>query len=55
MFIGLKIEVHLSKVDEREDFRKINFVRDVCDKTFSGKKEESYLDAIRYLNESLKD
>ena len=36
IFNGVKIEVHLSKVDEREDFRKINFVRSVCDKCFSG-------------------
>ena len=50
MFNGVKIEVHLSKVDEREGFRKVNFVRDVCTKTFSGKLEGSYLDAIDYLN-----
>ena len=50
MFNGEKIEVHLSKVDEREGFRKVNFVRDVCTKTFSGKLEGSYLDAIDYLN-----
>ena len=50
MFNGEKIEVHLSKVDEREGFRKINYVRDVCTKTFSGKLEGSYMDAIDYLN-----
>ena len=49
MFNGEKIEVHLSNVDDREDFRRINFVRSVCTKTFSGKKEGSYLDAIEYL------
>ena len=49
MFNGKKIEVHLSNVDDREDFRRINFVRDVCDKTFSGKLHVSYLEAVRYL------
>ncbi len=49
IFTGKKVEVHLSDVDNRDDFRKINFVRDVCDKTFSGKKEGSYLEAIQYL------
>ena len=49
MFLGKKIEVHLSKVDEREDFRKINFVRDVCDASFQGKFEGSYIEAINYL------
>ena len=49
MFLGPKIEVHLSKVDEREDFRKINFVRSVCTETFAGRLEQSYVDAIKYL------
>ena len=49
IFDGIKIEVHLSEVDDREDFRRINFVRDVCDKTFSGKLHVSYLEAVRYL------
>ena len=49
MFTGVKIEVHLSHVDEREDFRKINYVRDVCDKTFSGGLHMSYVDAVMYL------
>ena len=51
IFDGIKIEVHLSDVDNRDDFRKINFVREVCNKTFSGKKEGSYLDAINYLKD----
>ena len=49
IFKGIKIEVHLSCVDERDEFRKINYIRDVCDIFFSGKKENSYLDAIKYL------
>ena len=49
IFDGVKVEVHLSDVDNRDDFRKVNFVRDVCNKTFSGKKEGSYLEAIQYL------
>lgn len=49
MFLGPKIEVHLSKVDEREDFRKINFIRSVCTETFAGRLEQSYVDAIKYL------
>ena len=49
MFTRIKIEVDLSKVDNREDFRKINFVRDVCDVCFSGEFEGSYVNAIKYL------
>lgn len=51
MFDGIKIEVHLSDVDNREDFRKINFVRDVCCKNFANERENSYVNAIKYLKE----
>lgn len=54
MCTGIKIEIHLSKVDEREDFRKVNVIRDVCDKCFQGKHENSYLEAIHYLKGMLK-
>ena len=53
MFNGPKLEVHLSHVDEREAFRRINFVRDVTDKCFSGEKEASYTQAIAYLKNIL--
>ncbi len=49
MFVGPKVEVHLSHVDERDSFRQINFVRDVCDVCFQGKLEGSYTEAIKYL------
>lgn len=49
LFNGYKIEVHLSKVDEREGFRKNNYIRDVCDCCFSGKLEQSYVEALEYL------
>ena len=49
MFNGIKLEVHLSHVDDREAFRRINYVRDVCDETFSGKLDGSYIDAVMYL------
>lgn len=43
------VEVHLSDPDRREPFRKINFLRSVCRKTFSGKGADSYLSAIEFL------
>ena len=45
----LKVEVHLSEVDSREEYRKVNFVRDVVDASFQGEKENSYLRAVEYL------
>jgi 3-dehydroquinate dehydratase-2 len=40
------VEVHLSDVDNREDFRKISYIRDVCVKTISGKGFKGYEEAI---------
>jgi len=44
-----KVEVHLSDIDQREDFRKIDYITDVVDKRFMGKKLDSYIEAIAYL------
>ncbi|MFI3329775.1 MAG: type II 3-dehydroquinate dehydratase [bacterium] len=44
-----KIEVHLSDVNSREEYRKINYISEVCTTNFVGKREFSYLDAINYL------
>lgn len=44
-----KVEVHLSDVDNREDFRKINFIRSVCDKTITNMREQGYIEAVKYL------
>ena len=51
---GIKIEIHLSKVDEREPFRRVNIVRDVCDTCFQGLHENSYIEALKYLKENIK-
>ena len=40
------VEVHISDVDSREDFRQISFVRNYCFKTISGKGFAGYLQAI---------
>jgi len=47
------VEVHLSNIYEREDFRHISVTKDVCIKQFYGKKEDSYRDALRYLHDHL--
>ena len=45
------VEVHISKVEEREDFRQISFVRLACKKTITGHGTDGYLEAIDYLTE----
>lgn len=48
------VEVHISDVNSREDFRKISYVRDVCVKTISGHGTAGYFEAIDYLLEGKK-
>jgi 3-dehydroquinate dehydratase II len=48
------VEVHLSNIYEREDFRSVSVTKDVCLKQFFGKKEESYVEALHFLREYLK-
>lgn len=43
------VEVHISDVSKREDFRQISFVRLYCEKTIAGHGFEGYLEAIDYL------
>ena len=43
------VEVHISDLSKREDFRQISYVRNYCEKTISGHGFEGYLEAIDYL------
>ncbi len=43
------VEVHLSDVDNRDEFRKHSFVRAACEKTISGKGFDGYVEAMEYL------
>ena len=45
------VEVHLSDVDKREDFRKISYAGMACVKTFKGLGFEGYGEAIRFLKQ----
>jgi 3-dehydroquinate dehydratase-2 len=44
-----KVEVHLSDIEKRESFRQVNYIKDVVDKSFMGKKIEIYFESIEYL------
>ena len=43
------VEVHISDVDAREDFRKQSFIRAACIATVKGKGTDGYLEAIDIL------
>ena len=44
-----KVEVHLSNIDEREDWRKLSVVSDLVAKTIVGKGPEGYREALEFL------
>lgn len=48
------VEVHISKVEEREDFRQVSYVRLACVKTITGHGTDGYLEAIDFLAEAYK-
>ena len=43
------VEVHLSDVNNREDFRKVSFIKDVCVATYAGYGKDSYIKGVEYL------
>lgn len=47
------VEVHLSKVEEREHFRQISYVREACLKTYTGIGFEGYKEALLFLKQYL--
>ena len=45
------VEVHISDVSAREEFRQISYIRAACQKTISGKGLSGYIEAIDFLLE----
>lgn len=45
------IEVHISKIEDREDFRQVSYIRKACIQTISGLGFEGYIQAIKKLME----
>ena len=49
------IEVHISKLSEREPFRQFSYIREYAIKTIEGEGLDGYLHALKYLKEYLDD
>ena len=49
VFDGPVVEVHLSDIDQREDFRKFSYVSERADKVIKGKGPEGYIEALDFL------
>lgn len=48
------VEIHISKVEEREDFRQVSYIRAAAIKTITGHGTQGYIEAIDYLADYLK-
>ena len=48
------VEVHISDIESREEWRRHSVIRDVCIGHVQGKGAEGYRDALRMLHEALK-
>ena len=47
-----KVEIHISDITAREEFRKISVTKEVCDKQIYGHGLQGYMEAIDYLSEN---
>ena len=45
------VEVHISDINQREQFRKINLISDICRKSIIGRGVQGYVEALEYINE----
>ena len=43
------VEVHISDVSKREDFRQVSYIRPICKKTITGHGIKGYLEAMEFL------
>lgn len=43
------VEVHISDVSKREDFRQVSYIRAACVKTIAGHGIKGYIEAIEFL------
>lgn len=49
------VEVHISKIEERETFRQISYIRAACVKTVTGHGVNGYLEAIDFLAKNIEE
>ena len=52
IFTGPVVEVHLSDIEAREEWRRHSVIADVVDHRISGKGPAGYLEALRHISEA---
>lgn len=53
--VAPKVEVHISDITQREEFRRISVTAPVCDKQIYGQGLDGYLQAIDFINDYARD
>ena len=48
------VEVHISKVEEREDFRQVSYIRMAAVKTITGHGTDGYVEAMDFLSDYIR-
>ncbi|MBR1716746.1 MAG: 3-dehydroquinate dehydratase [Paludibacteraceae bacterium] len=49
------VEVHISDISQREEFRRVSLLTDVCAHSIIGHGTEGYKEAVEWLTEGVKD
>ncbi len=49
------VEVHISKIEQRENFRQVSYVRLACVKTITGRGLDGYIEAMDYLIDGVQE
>ncbi len=47
------VEVHISNIYEREDYRRVSYVKNACVESYSGYGFESYIMALKYFEDNI--
>ena len=50
----IKVQIHISDIQSREEFRKVSVTAPACDKQIYGHGLNGYLEAMDYIHEALK-
>ncbi len=45
------VEVHITDIEKRESYRRVNLISDLCIKSIVGKGVEGYIEGVDFLNE----
>lgn len=51
----VKVEVHISDINARDEFRRISYIKDVCDCSIVGHGTDGYFEAIDFIIDKIRN